>query len=377
MQLEPLIEQLSAFPPSQFPVISLYLNAQPDQHGRDSVDAFVRKEFKMRARTWPEKSAERESFERDAARIRAYIQMELKPSANSVAIFACAAENDFFQAVQLDTPIDEHRLYVYRQPHLYALARMNDQYPRYAALIADTNYARILVFGLRQKVSEQEFQGVKTRGSDMGGWAQARYQRHIENYHQQHVREVVGALDEIVRRERIRFIVIAGDDKAIPIVQRELPKDLADKVVDFMHLDVDTPDSKVLDQTLSAMRRHDAITDAEKTQRLLDEYRAGGLAVVGPKQTLAALTIGQADEVLVSAGLDRLEEEVEVDEDQLAAMAAGAEAERGPSARVALLPAELVAKAGQTGAKVIFIEDQALLAPVGGVGALLRYRISS
>jgi peptide subunit release factor 1 (eRF1) len=35
---------------------------------------------------------------------------------------------------------------------------------------------------------------------------------------------------------------------------------------------------------------------------------------------------------------------------------------------------ELVAKARQTAARIHFIEDASLLAPVGGVGALLRFR---
>jgi peptide subunit release factor 1 (eRF1) len=36
---------------------------------------------------------------------------------------------------------------------------------------------------------------------------------------------------------------------------------------------------------------------------------------------------------------------------------------------------ELITKAQQTSARIRFIEDQDLLADVGGVGALLRFRI--
>ena len=36
---------------------------------------------------------------------------------------------------------------------------------------------------------------------------------------------------------------------------------------------------------------------------------------------------------------------------------------------------ELITRAQQTGARVRFIEDAALLADIGGVGALLRFRI--
>jgi peptide subunit release factor 1 (eRF1) len=37
---------------------------------------------------------------------------------------------------------------------------------------------------------------------------------------------------------------------------------------------------------------------------------------------------------------------------------------------------DLVTRAKQTGARVTFIEDPALLEEVGGVGAILRYRIN-
>jgi peptide subunit release factor 1 (eRF1) len=39
------------------------------------------------------------------------------------------------------------------------------------------------------------------------------------------------------------------------------------------------------------------------------------------------------------------------------------------------LAGELIARAQQTSARVRFIEDPALLADIGGVGALLRFRI--
>ena len=66
--LDALIDRLAAFEPTGFPVVSLYLDARPDEHGRERFDAFVRKELAARAKTFPERSAERESFDADAAR---------------------------------------------------------------------------------------------------------------------------------------------------------------------------------------------------------------------------------------------------------------------------------------------------------------------
>jgi len=158
MPLNETIDKLASFEPTDLPVISLYLNTQADQHGRDNFDSFVRKEFKAKSQTFPLRSPARLSFEKDTERINAYLE-QLRPSANGVAIFACAGVNDFFEAVELDAPIDSHRLYIYHQPHLYPLARLSDQYPRYAALIADTNAA--LIYGkldLREHLCKRQLQ---------------------------------------------------------------------------------------------------------------------------------------------------------------------------------------------------------------------------
>ena len=53
------LDRLAAFEPSPYPVVSLYLNMQPNQHGRDQHQAFVRKELKARAGTYPARSSER------------------------------------------------------------------------------------------------------------------------------------------------------------------------------------------------------------------------------------------------------------------------------------------------------------------------------
>ena len=106
------LDELAAFEPTEYPVVSLYLNTQADQHGRDNFESFVRKEFKARAKAFAEDSPELASFKRDAARVTTYLRDELRPSANGVAVFACAGAGNFFKAVQLDAPVNRHQLHV-------------------------------------------------------------------------------------------------------------------------------------------------------------------------------------------------------------------------------------------------------------------------
>jgi peptide subunit release factor 1 (eRF1) len=374
-QFEEQLQRLVDFEPSALPVISLYLNTQPDDHGRDHFEGFVRREFATRARTFAPGSREADSFQHDTERIRDYVENQLKASANGVAIFACWGADGFFEALQLNAPVDQHRLYVYNQPHLYHLARLDDEYPRYAALLTDANSARIFVFGLGEKLSSEKLKGKKMQRVKVGGWSQARYQRRVQNAHKDHAREVIETLDKIVRDESIQHVVIAGDPAMIPVLTEELPKQLKDKLVDTLRLDVKAPEQEVLTATLDAIREQDAATDVEKVNRLFEQYRAGGLAIAGPQETLEALANGQVDELLISASMEQTHPNEEPVDAILAPEipdAQGSTATEDP--RPVLIADLLVTKAKQTAAKVSFIEDANLLASVDGVGAFLRWR---
>jgi peptide subunit release factor 1 (eRF1) len=343
-QLSHQLDRLAQFDSGPFPVISLYLNMQPDQHGRDHFDPFLRKELAERLRTYPPNGPERESLEKDADRIRAYVS-DVDRSANGLALFACSGA-ELFNALQLDAPISENRLYVSNQPHLYPLARLIDTYPRYAALLADTRSARIFVFAANAVERTQQIEGTKTKHHKAGGWAQARYQRHTENYHIHHAKEVAETLAGIVRDEGINAVVIAGDDVIVPLLREQLPKDVLDRVVDVLKLDVRAPEREVLEKTIAALREKDMEDDRAKVEAALGAYRANGLAVVGPEKTAEALEMGGVDELLITGS---------------------------PADERAL--DELLAKARQTAAKIRFIEDASMLSATGGVAALLRFKV--
>ena len=384
MPLTDQLDRLAAFEPAPYPVVSLYLNTQPGQTGRDQYQTFIRKELSARARTYPENSPERESLDRDIEKILRYLDNEVNPSANGVAIFACSA-GELFATVQLGAPIDQHSLYIGDQPHLYPLARLESQYPRYAAVLADTNSARILVFAAGELVATREVKGVKTRRTSQGGWSQARFQRHIGNFHMQHAKEVVDALDRVVQQEGITQILLAGDEVITPQLRAQMPKHLAEKIADHLRVDTHAPVHEILQASLESMRRLDEQTDRERVEAVIGAYRAGGLGVVGPEDTVDALVKGQVEELLIAANVRELQgaaaggarsaaaaTDTAIMEPAVETAAAGEAAEADPAdVRFA---DELITKAKQTGARITFVEDAELLADYGGVAALLRFR---
>jgi peptide subunit release factor 1 (eRF1) len=373
---EKLLDRLLNFEPTAAPVISLYLDARVDQHGQRTFLPFVRKQLSERSKSYENNSEEQLSFEEDFVRIVRYLESEVPPAIQGLAIFACSAEKDWFEVGLFEAPFERNRLVVSDRPHLYPLARLLDQYRRYAVVLADTNRAQIFVFAAGRAIEQQELQNVKTKHTKVGGWSQARYQRHEQNYHLQHAKDVVEHLERIVQEESIDHVILAGDEATvIPLLRDQMSKTLQEKVIDALSLAIDTNERELFEESLKVFRRHDSLTDMEKVQRLLNEYRADDLGVAGVPETLAALSNGQVEEMLIAAQADRLKFDKEEVQKVL-------EIYRGDEPlpdelNERTVADELVRRANVlSSAKVTFIEDSTRLEQVGGVGALLRYRVS-
>ena len=189
------------------------------------------------------------------------------------------------------------------------------------------------------------------------------------------MKEVAEHLAKIVREDRITQIVIAGDSETVSRLMEELPQEFRGMVVEGPTLARDASEQEIFSSTIDKIREDSVKCDGEKVDRLLEAYRARGLAVVGPEATLEALTNGQVDELLLSKLLERTNQEsVQVDAivaPEIPDSGGGTESDQP---REASLPDLLVTKGKQTGADITFIEDSTLLESVGGVGAFLRWR---
>jgi peptide chain release factor subunit 1 len=340
------LDRLAAYDAGPYPVISLYLNLQPDERGKDRFEPFLRKELGERIRTYRQNSPERQSLEKDAEKIADWAQA-VNQSINGAAVFASSGSG-LFETVALLAPIDQHRLYISDFPHLYPLAKVLEQYPRYVALLADSHSARIFVFAANELVKSGRIENTKTKHHKQGGWSQARFRRHVENDHLQHAKEVADAISRIVRDEHIERIVLSGDEVILATIREQLAKDVNARVVDVVKMDVKAPEREVLESTIAALRGKDAESDRERVDQLVGAWRSGGLACTGISRTRRAFELGQVDELVITARPETLNADA---------------------------ADEFVLKARQTSAKVRFIEDASLLAPVGGVGAFLRFKL--
>lgn len=376
MKQENLVRKLTEFEASGFPFVSLYLNTEPNENGKFNFDVFVRQQLSEKTSEYENDSTERESFDRDAERINEFLET-IQHSTRGVAIFACAGASDYFEAREFEVPFEENGFFVFDRPHLFPLAKLIDQNPIYAVVLADTNTAHIYAFKRGHIIEKEDIENIKTNGTKVGGWSQMRYQRHLENFHLLHAKEIVDELAKIVRDDNIKQIILAGDETGIiPTLREQLPKELEEKIIDVLRLNVNTPEHELFEAAERAVRQNDTLVDKEKIDRLREENYGGGLGVTGAEKTLAALSNGQVLELYISANFNNIEYDAKKVYKVLTAYAPGGNdgGEMPDIRKTGTIIEEILRRGFASADNVRFIEDENLLEEFGGVGAILRYK---
>jgi hypothetical protein len=156
--LQQTIDRLAHLAPSSNPVISCFVNTGPDGRGRPTFMPFLKKAFTDRLRSFPERSDAVRRIEADRDRILEYLSGGIDPAVKGAALYASDADG-LWEAHTFRAPFDEERVVVGPVPHLYPLVKLADQSPLYAVCVADSREARLVVCGLGEVLTEEDFAG--------------------------------------------------------------------------------------------------------------------------------------------------------------------------------------------------------------------------
>jgi peptide chain release factor subunit 1 len=367
------LQKLLDFEPVQGPFISVYLDTRVNENGTRTFDVVLRKLISEQLDRLGERADERTAFEEDVEKINSYLT-DLDPTVQGVALFACSKAG-LFQHFDFQVPFDENMLFVFDRPHLYPIIKLVGQNRRFAVAQADTNSAHIYVFGRGETFFRDDIQNVKTNRSEVGGWSQMRYQRHLENFHQQHAKDVVAELEKLVRDDHIERIILAGDETVIvPILKAEIGKELEDKIIGTMSLSVNAPEYEVLEEADKVVHRCEMLEAARAIENLNEQNHDNGLGVTGMGKVLPALFNGQVQELYISSDFENVEFNAGQVNKIFKDYAPGIGEDLPSAKRTGLVIDEALRIAAQTADDIRFIDDDNLLKDAGGIGALLRYQ---
>jgi peptide subunit release factor 1 (eRF1) len=202
-----------------------------------------------------------------------------------------------------------------------------------------------------------------------------RYQRHTDNFHQQHAKEVMAELEKLCREEQIERVILSGDDTVIiPLLKNELSKEMEDRVVGTLSLNVSAPETEVMEAGAELLSKKEDDIDASKIENLMEQNYDQGLGVAGVEKTLTALMNGQVQELYMTADPTQITYDRGRLRQVFKAYEPGEEGELPDAAERDAVIEDMLRRAASTADRIRFISNPHLLKTNGGVGALLRYR---
>jgi peptide chain release factor subunit 1 len=207
---------------------------------------------------------------------------------------------------------------------------------------------------------------------DQGGWSQARYQRHIETKVREHLHEVAGALDRIVRRLRTLQVIVISSEETRAEFEELLSHDAAAAVIGWTSAEAHAAPPELLRLAAPVLDRYRAEKEAEVIARWEEEAGRAGRAAAGWEATLEAASDARVELLLFQDGVDH--EAFRCPRCGRVAVTGGTCPLDGTSMEASSNGLDLAVH--QTivhGGRVWAIRDRQDLQPVEGIGALLRY----
>ncbi len=350
--LRDLMRRLAETESTDAPILSAYIDTRPEAHGERPGErnelTVVRDRLDAISDDLDAHGAARDSFDADRRRLEELLATEEMNETDGVAVFACS-HIGLWEAIGARTEFDT-QLSAGPTAELFQLARLLDDAVSAVVAVVDTNTCRLFVTrrgALAERRGLDEGTAEHTR-HDQGGWSQARFQRHIDMQDKRFAAEAAEAIGRLVRREKPAHVLLAGDERVIPVLDGELPEHVRPLVEHVARIDMRATPEDVREEVAPILSALEEADGRDAVERALAGHRAGDLGVAGMNAVMRALEAGQVDELVI-------DETIEADEE---------------------LRTELIRQASLTDAHVEIVRNHPELRRYDGIAATLRYRDS-
>src|SRR5262245_33644106 len=369
-----LLRELATFRAENGCATTIYLNLDPSDvptagDAQTRMSALLNSAEKVDRRDLTHE--QRGALKADFARIERWFDDEFeRDGARAVAVFAAGLDN-FWTTLALPEPAPDR----FKVAHEFFLAPL-------VPVVARADGTLVAVVGREQghlyrleagRLQEIGDYSDETPGRhDQGGWSQARYQRHIEKLVQDHVRDVAEVLDRSRRRLHVPKIVLVCSEDMRSEFTDALSSEAREALVGWAPAEAHAAPAQLLDTVIPVLAEAEAKDEAEVMARWREEAGRNARAAAGWEQTLEAASDGRVELLLFQDG---------VDHPAFRCPACGRASASGGSCPLdgtSLEPTDagLDLAVHQTlthGGEVWAIRHQQDLAPVEGIGALLRF----
>jgi len=370
------LRELAGFRAEKGLAVSLYVGLDPSEVPTPpALETKVNAQLGEAQRLADEKKAamtheQRAAVKTDLDRIREWLDDGFdRQGARGVAVFAASLDN-FWSTVTLpDVLADDVRVGAD-----LLLAPLASHVGRDGALVAVVGRERGQVFRLRSgALVEIADQTEDVPGQhDQGGWSQGRYERHIDQIVERHLRQVADTLDRCTRRLRGVPVVLIGAEEARSEFESLLSKETQDCVAGWATAEAHADAPQLLESARPVIDDWWRTREEQLLARWREEAGKNGRATSGWEQTLEAASDGRVELLLVQYGVDQAA--YQCPQCGRAQLTNGSCPLDGTTLERREDGLDLaVHKTLAQGGTVHVVRDRDDLGPVGGMAALLRF----
>ena len=232
----------------------------------------------------------REQIEGEAKRILDFLRMDFAGKARGLAIFSCEPER-LWQVYRLPITVPD-RCVINHVPFVMPMLKIVDEGRRFCVVVTDKEKARIFTLYLGEMRERSDLFDVVPGWHKQGGWSQARYQRHIEDHVNRHLKHVADAVFEFYKREGFGHLIIGGPQEIRVRLFRILHSYLQKIFRGYISVEVTSSVGEIAEAAASVVDETQKQQSLELSREIL-EPKGQHTTVKGLKDTVEALEAGR------------------------------------------------------------------------------------
>lgn len=356
------LQELTSFESKGSPVLSLYLNTDLTQQPKEQCKLVLRNLLGMVGDS---------ASDKDVAKVERFFDLEYDWQARSVALFS-SADQKFWRVYPLALPI-ESGVHTGDRLYLKPLTQLFDEYDRYGVVLVDRESARFLLIHLGQIEEKSEWIGEDLKRHKQGGFAAARYQRHVDKQAEQNLKLAAEATNHFCKENRCRGIILGGADETLPQFQAMLPKALQKQIIGTIGVDMTASATEVMERSAELIQAEERRREQKLVNDMITATAKGAGAVTGLADTFYVAHQGRVHTLV-------MEKDFEAD-GYLCDGCNYISAEPitkcpfcgGKPHLIHEAVNRVIQKVTEAGGKVETVTENEALAEAGHIGAILRY----
>jgi peptide chain release factor subunit 1 len=356
------LQQLASFKGGGSPVLSLYLNTDLTQQPKEQSRLVLRNLLDSVAKTV---SAE------DRERVERFFDLEYDWQGRSVVLFSSAAEG-LWRVYPLALAL-EGEAHASDRLYLKPLTELLGEYERHAVILVDREGARFLLIQMGQITEDSEWVGEDLKRHKQGGFAAARFQRHVDKQAEQNLKMAAEAATRFYKDNHCRGTILGGAEDTLAQFQAMLPKAMLATVIGTIAADMADPRDDLMDRAVQLIRQQERTKEQKLVEQMITGAAKGTGAVTGLADTFYVAHQARVHTLVVDKGFELAgylcDECGLVSAEPLSKCPSCSEQPQKIEDTVNLVMQKVIESGGQ----VKIVSDNEQLVEAGRIGAVLRY----